>query len=107
MKLRRPYDIGTNNRQRIDIMKTTVQTMLALNKERSNPRRVVYNSPELPKPAPKDAPRCCNNTSKIVKIADTKVKLWKNVPNSMILLYALGRKKQVWVNWLGKSLRRW
>jgi hypothetical protein len=25
----------------------------------------------------------------------------------MILLYALGRKKQVWVNWLGKSLRRW
>ncbi len=56
-------------------MKTTVQTMVALNKERSNPRRVVYNSPELPKPAPKDAPRCCNNTSKIVKIADTKVKL--------------------------------
>ena len=41
MKLTCLYAVGTNNRQRIDMTKTTVQTRVALNNERSRPRRVV------------------------------------------------------------------
>ena len=48
-------------------------TIVTLKRDLSNPRLVVYNSPEAPNPAPRDAPRCCNKISKILIVADIRV----------------------------------
>ena len=71
---------GINNNPKIENTKTRVKKIVTLNMERSSPRRVVYNSPDAPKPAPREAPRCCKRTSKIHKTAETRVAVSKKFP---------------------------
>ena len=71
---------GINNNPKIENTKTSVKKIVTLNIERSRPRRVVYNSPDAPKPAPREAPRCCKRTNKIHKTAETRVTVSKRFP---------------------------
>ena len=72
---------------RIDNTNTVTITIVALNRDFSRPRRSVFNSPDPPKPAPSEAPRCCNRINKIDKIADTKTVTFKNTPISIDIFY--------------------
>ena len=50
----------------------------------SRPRRFVFSSLELPKPAPSDAPLCCSKINKIVNIAETSITTSRKLPKFII-----------------------
>lgn len=58
----------------------TANIIVVIKSDFSKPRRVVYSSPELPKPAPSEAPRCCNKIKTMTKIAEIKVKTSRKFP---------------------------
>ena len=64
-----------------DNTNTTEQIIVVTKSDFSSPRLVVYSSPELPNPAPSDAPRCCNNIKIMVRIAEIKVTTSRKLPN--------------------------
>ena len=78
---------GIKRRPKIDRTNSTTKKMVALNNDLSRPRRVVYNSPLAPKPAPSDAPRCCNRIRSVLKTAEIKVTVSKMFPKFIYQLY--------------------
>lgn len=71
----------------IDRTKITDRIIVTSNRFLSIPRRVVKSSPELPNPAPSDAPRCCNKIAKIISAAEIIVIICKML--SMFILFPL------------------
>ena len=64
----------------IDEINITTNTMVVTNMDFSRPRRLVYNSPELPNPAPREAPRCCSKIKMIDKNAEMKITVSRKFP---------------------------
>lgn len=71
----------------MDKTKTITKMMVALKSDLSRPRRVVYSSPDAPKPAPSEAPRCCKRIKRILSAAEIKVVVCKIEPNSIITFH--------------------
>lgn len=71
---------------RIERMKTTAKKIVVVNRDFSRPRRVVYNSPLEPEPAPRAAPRCCSKIKTTVRNAEIKVIVSKIFPKFILLL---------------------
>jgi hypothetical protein len=58
---------------RIETTNMTAKMIVTSNKFLSKPRLVVNSSPDDPKPAPNDAPLCCNNIATTIKKAEARV----------------------------------
>ena len=74
--------------------KITEKTIVVTNSDLSRPRRVVYNSPLPPKPAPSEAPRCCNRIKTTIKMDEIKIIVCKIAP-IFILLLIIRRNEEI------------
>lgn len=68
--------------------------MVVTNNDLSRPRRVVYNSPLPPKPAPSEAPRCCSKIKTTIKMDEIKIIVCKIAP-IFILLSIIRRNEEI------------